>query len=641
MKRPVFHFSSISGFNIYFSSANTQFEIIEEIRSGKIKDDLKPFINETAVRILYANRQKWNETEDGQIIRDEDVLAEEEGINEARFDGRKTMIKVTWDAGRQLAEHWLQQGLSSLLSVIATNKMNGMPRIEQKKHFNCSKKAKTVKEHAKCVVGLLKIRDEEQRRKSVMRSTGWPTNFLGIVSRQKYELLDERPRGAMAMVARQLTNTVRLIKKKSGRAKSWRNAIDEIKEEVRRMKKKRRARKALHNRFSTFANLMKQIKNLAFYLGMDDLIEDEEELDEKTAESTMKPEQKAVLNQECVLGVKIGLAMNGVNVSNFDNRNINFISPRIMSLIPEHMKNDTISLFSPSILSLHEDGDELEKKLSLNRAMQLFEETGQEHWLNFVIEASGVSDAVEMIRRAELEQERQEMMEKFKDNEGRPLYMTKENVSEVLGRFEKKKIDTLEELNRRIDHQQMSSLNSSGYAVLTPDQIHLLYGPSSPFNDTRVIQHLLQIDRKKVPRLLEETIHKLASEEIQFKSSIRHDIILQFLAFMPIINAPNVASQPLILSPPEPVRPLPAHLVKPGSVCIHSKSLCIEVCPPSISPNHSFIYYDSVQFWLAREYCSPQSSLPVGEADRQSVSQPSHKQAQTTTTSALLVLFKF
>lgn len=55
---------------------------------------------------------------------------------------------------------------------IGVFRMNGMPRIEQKKHFNCSKKAKTVKEHAKCVVGLLKIRDEEQRRKSVMRSTG-------------------------------------------------------------------------------------------------------------------------------------------------------------------------------------------------------------------------------------------------------------------------------------------------------------------------------------------------------------------------------------------------------------------------------------------------------------------------------------
>ena len=54
-----------------------------------------------------------------------------------------------------------------------------------------------------------------------------------------------------------------------------------------------------------------------------------------------------------------------------------------------------------------------------------------------------------------MEQERQEMMERFKDEEGRPLYMTKENVSEELGRFEKKKIDTLEELNRRIDHQQV------------------------------------------------------------------------------------------------------------------------------------------------------------------------------------------
>ena len=63
------------------------------------------------------------------------------------------------------------------------------------------------------------------------------------------------------------------------------------------------------------------------------------------------------------------------------------------------MMNDIqISLFSPSVLSLHDDGDELEKKLSLHRAMKLFEETGQEHWLNFVIEASGVSDAVEMIR---------------------------------------------------------------------------------------------------------------------------------------------------------------------------------------------------------------------------------------------------
>lgn len=66
MRRPVFHFSPISGYNIYFSSANTRFEVIEEIRSGKIKDDLKPFINETAVRILYANRQKWNETEVSQ-----------------------------------------------------------------------------------------------------------------------------------------------------------------------------------------------------------------------------------------------------------------------------------------------------------------------------------------------------------------------------------------------------------------------------------------------------------------------------------------------------------------------------------------------------------------------------------------------
>lgn len=44
-------------------------------------------------------------------------------------------------------------------------------------------------------------------------------HYFRIVSRQKYELLDEKPRGAMAMVARQLTNTIRLIKKKSGRAK--------------------------------------------------------------------------------------------------------------------------------------------------------------------------------------------------------------------------------------------------------------------------------------------------------------------------------------------------------------------------------------------------------------------------------------
>lgn len=56
-------------------------------------------------------------------------------------------------------------------------------------------------------------------------------------------------------------------------------------------------------------------------------------------------------------GVKLGLGLLGQNVSDFDDKTLKMISPKIMSLVPdeEDNKNRTVNLLSPSLFSLHNE----------------------------------------------------------------------------------------------------------------------------------------------------------------------------------------------------------------------------------------------------------------------------------------------
>ncbi|VDK65800.1 unnamed protein product [Cylicostephanus goldi] len=149
------------------------------------------------------------------------------------------------------------------------------------------------------------------------------------------------------------------------------------------------------------------------------------------------------------------MMMTGRNVSNFDKQNVKLISPRLLSLVPEGTEDDVVNLLSPSLFSLHNEGKGIEDELSLTKALKLFDEQGHQEWLNFVIEASGVSDALSKMKDANAAAERRQLDEQFRNDEGQPLYFTKENVTEMYGPYEKKKIDVFEELQRSLSKQQV------------------------------------------------------------------------------------------------------------------------------------------------------------------------------------------
>ncbi|KHJ80859.1 hypothetical protein OESDEN_19461, partial [Oesophagostomum dentatum] len=87
--------------------------------------------------------------------------------------------------------------------------------------------------------------------------------------------------------------------------------------------------------------------------------------------------------------------------------------------------------------------------MSLARALKLFDEQGHEEWLNFVIEASGVSDA-----NANEAEEKRQIYEQYRGKDDQPLYFTKENVTEMYGPHETKKIDVFEKLQKSLSHEQ-------------------------------------------------------------------------------------------------------------------------------------------------------------------------------------------
>ncbi|KAK6057351.1 hypothetical protein COOONC_05133 [Cooperia oncophora] len=120
-----------------------------------------------------------------------------------------------------------------------------------------------------------------------------------------------------------------------------------------------------------------------------------------------------------------------------------------MSVVPE--QDDLFSLLSPSLFSIHDEGSEVEKTMSLANLVKALPNKDQEAWLDFIVEAAGVTDAVDMTERKQKEIRDKES----RAPDGTPLYFTKKNVTKILGDTEKRKIETFEELDKLYTKSQV------------------------------------------------------------------------------------------------------------------------------------------------------------------------------------------
>ncbi|KAJ1371634.1 hypothetical protein KIN20_033619 [Parelaphostrongylus tenuis] len=102
-------------------------------------------------------------TKQDDVITDEEVADDDDHTprpNTAHYDGKKTTITISTEAGIELYQHWMDQAVSALMAAVATDKMSKVSESQRAAHQTCAKSAKTVQQHAKCVVVLLDLEEK-------------------------------------------------------------------------------------------------------------------------------------------------------------------------------------------------------------------------------------------------------------------------------------------------------------------------------------------------------------------------------------------------------------------------------------------------------------------------------------------------
>ena len=246
----------------------------------------------------------------------------------------------------------------------------------------------------------------------------------------------------------------------------------------------------------------------------------------------------------------MGYNIAGKNTTDFDEKILKVVSPRFLSVVPEQQEEDIIDIVSPSLFSLHSEGKGIENLTSLPNLVKAFNGADQQQWLDLIVEAAGVGDQAEKLEK-ELEERKtgvkKSYEEKVRGIDGQPMFFTKENVTEMYGDHEKNKIETFEKLIKSYSMEQLKQMNETGFAVLNKDQLYMMYGPESPFNNSKVLDKLMKLHPSEVMSTIEKDIHLMANAGNQRRS--KRDIVLSPLVEFPIIYAAPILNQAVILSP--------------------------------------------------------------------------------------------
>ena len=210
------------------------------------------------------------------------------------------------------------------------------------------------------------------------------------------------------------------------------------------------------------------------------------------------------------------------------------------------------NLLSPSLFSLHNEGQGIENLTSLPSLIKGFNAADQQSWLNLIIEAAGVEDQADKLDH-ELKEQRQAKFakksyeERTRGKDGTPLFFTKQNVTEMYGDYEARKISTWETLMSTYTKEQLREMNDTGYAVLTREQLYILYGPESPYNSSSTLMRLTSVNATDIHTHIESDVHRMA--EMKSFEIRQKDIVLSPIVNSPLVFAAPVMSQPIVLSP--------------------------------------------------------------------------------------------
>ncbi|KAK0401726.1 hypothetical protein QR680_015941 [Steinernema hermaphroditum] len=415
---------------------------------------------------------------------------------------------------------------------------------------------------------LRKIMEQKPVLKMISRSKAFKDQWIGglkvarskraIQQRRDYSLISEdQDRTPLGVVARHLINIVRAIKNKNDTT-SWSSTLVKLREKAKKMRWEKEFEKRIKKKLNLenegdlkvavqkrrktpmISSKPRKAGRFTDHPEEDLLYEKIEDMENNRSEnqtSTAIDDAIKFMRE----GIKLSLMLTGGNVTDFDKKTVKLASPRIMPVVPEEPDPDTIFVLSPSLFGLHNDGEGLEDITSITKLLKMLPNRDQEDWLNLIVEASGVSDEVKRIEM--LDEEKREQATRKASINGKPLYFTRQNVSEIYGDFETRKIDVHDQLVRSFTSDQLNKMNKTGYAFMNKDQMHLLYGPTSPFNSSETLTRLLSIEGNITDKHIEKDL-RLVAEMKEFNLR-KKDIVLS-----PIISSPLSYPQPFFLQLP-------------------------------------------------------------------------------------------
>ncbi|VDK83160.1 unnamed protein product [Litomosoides sigmodontis] len=557
------------------------------------------------VVLLLMSPHKWVSSE-----RSEDERSNVLGRH--FYDGNKIVLPLSTNASVQLLNHWINQAASGFMAAFASKRIKEVSHRNGEKFHNCSKEANSIAKHAKCVMNLLmlekvqrnstlakfpqfkirKLENKERKHerlkypsslKSALRkldprridqNRGYmqeKTNYvIGAfhVSRHKrsttktewkfkrvnkdsYQLLTDRDvKTTFGVIVSGVKKILQKLKRRKT-PKPWSATLADIQQLAVKVKEQDELLKKFGSEIEKDVVNSSHLKN-----ALSDLRKKKREGKQQIRDS--RAQLAATFSKLLRDTALLAAAISNKNISNFHNKTIRIASPRFFSILPDDDPQHTVNLLSPSVLSLHDEGKNVESKLSMSGllgTLKLINEQDRNELLELISEASGLTDTVQQIHK-KLETENNVRYAKGID--GQPLYFTKQNVSELYGKIESDKVDTFEKLYKALSKPQVEEMNVSGYAVLTKRQLKLIYGERSPYYHPIVLKRLSKLldESDGLQKALENDLKKLAKSENfglhttkSHRRQKRFGLIFSPFLLQPLIFASQALSQPVLLSP--------------------------------------------------------------------------------------------
>uniref|UniRef100_A0A915DQW8 Uncharacterized protein n=1 Tax=Ditylenchus dipsaci TaxID=166011 RepID=A0A915DQW8_9BILA len=94
----------------------------------------------------------------------------------------------------------------------------------------------------------------------------------------------------------------------------------------------------------------------------------------------------------------------------------------------------------------------------------------------------------------------------------------------MFGKYEERKITLFEKLCQNFSKQQMKEMNKTGFAMLSPKQLEMLYGSESPYNNSKALKQFSQLNNSVIQQHIEDEVSRTA-EMKSFKIRLKQVIL--------------------------------------------------------------------------------------------------------------------